>query len=107
MGVYITGMITGTVCLVFALLYLMNVDNCVAKLLAENAAGSVGQFVAQTRLGLAYVVAIVGAVAVLGSTVVACLSGLLSLKDRRAGLARSRGETTSPPAPESASVDDA
>ena len=83
MVAYITGMIVGAVCLVFPLLYLMNLDRCIANILEDNPQANVQAFLAHTQGGLAVGVAIVGAVVMLVSTLMAAYSGLSALRRRK------------------------
>ena len=65
MAAYIVGMIAGTVCLIAPLLYAMNVNRCVATILATNPEFDPQKFIAFTPQGLLYPIAIVGAVVLL------------------------------------------
>lgn len=102
MGAYITGMITGTIALVFPLLYLMNVDRCVAKILADEAGANIAEFVTHTHTSLAYLIAIIGGVVLLMSAVMSVLTGLWQIKQRRdklQGAAPAPATDNEPPTP--------
>ena len=97
MAAYIVGMITGTVALVFPLLYLMNIDRCVAEILTEQPGASVVEFLTYSQHTLAYVIAIVGAVVLVLSTVMAALTGVMRLKERQRLLGPSSASAEAPP----------
>ncbi|MCK4283276.1 MAG: hypothetical protein KAX44_03080 [Candidatus Brocadiae bacterium] len=83
MGAYITGMIAGTIALVFPLLYLMNIDRCVAKILAKDPAANIAGFLTHTHTSLAYLIAVIGGVVLLMTAVMSVLTGLWQIKQRR------------------------
>jgi len=97
MAAYIVGMITGTVALVFPLLYLMNIDRCVAEILSEQPGAGVAEFLTYSQHTLAYGIAVVGAVVLVLSTVMAALTGVMRLKERRQILSPSSASAQAPP----------
>jgi len=98
MAAYIVGMITGTVALVFPLIYLMNIDRCVAEILTEQSgAEGVTQFLSYSQHTLAYVIAIVGAAVLVLSTVMAALTGVMRLRERHRLLGPSPAPAEEPP----------
>ncbi len=82
MAAYIVGMITGAVCMVVPLCYVMHIDRCVVKVMSEGIV-SVDQFLANTQHGLAYGTAVVGAIVLLASTALVAATGLSRLKAAR------------------------
>ena len=81
MVAYIVGMVTGTVCLIMPLLYAMNVNHCVARIMAANPQFDPKSFLAYTPQGLMYPVTVVGAIVLLLS---AALMAYTSLGQGRA-----------------------
>jgi hypothetical protein len=102
MAAYIVGMITGAVCLVFPLVYLMHIDRCVVKIL-DSGAGTVDQFLAHSQHSLAYGTAIIGAVVLLASTLLMALAGMTQIKARRKAMA-GPGPTPEPSPPDSPDI---
>jgi len=98
MVAYIVGMITGAICLVFPLVYLMHIDRCVVEVLSAGDA-TVEQFLAHTQHSLAYGTAAVGAIVLLISTVLVALAGTTELRARRRQLKAGRApqEPSAPP----------
>ena len=92
MAAYIVGMITGAICLIFPMVYLMNIDRCMVKVL-QAGTPAVEQFLANTHAGLAYGTAVVGAIVLLLSAALTALAGGAQLRRHRAKAA---------PAPEQA-----
>ena len=83
MGAYIVGMITGAICLVSPLVYLMNVDDGVAKILAKDPGGNAARFLTYTHYHVAYYIAVVGAIVLLLSALMMVFTGLTQLRERR------------------------
>ncbi|MHC5033998.1 MAG: hypothetical protein ACYTFZ_03075 [Planctomycetota bacterium] len=96
MVAYIVGMITGAICLVFPLIYVMNFDRSVAKILSKNPDFPISTYAPHVPASLLHIVAIVGAVVLLLSAVMAALSGSMRLRDRRG---KAQGATAPPPVP--------
>ncbi|MHC4480596.1 MAG: hypothetical protein ACYS8K_02195 [Planctomycetota bacterium] len=96
---YIIGMITGTICLVFPLIYAMSFDRAVAKLLSRQPEFAVESFGPHVSGGLLYIVAIIGAIVLLISTLLVALSGMTQLKERRARLRPAQAPALAPEEP--------
>ena len=80
MAADIVGMITGTVCLILPLVYMMHTNSCVADLYAQDQVANVQQFIDYTNTSLAYVVAVIGAVVLLASTALVAVTGFVRLR---------------------------
>ena len=83
MVVYIVGMITGAVCLVFPLIYVMNFDRAVARILSRNPEFPIESFTPHISSGLLYIVSLIGAAVLLVCTLMAAIIGASQLRARR------------------------
>ena len=89
MTAYIVGMITGAICVITPLFYLMNLDRSRAIIVAQNPDFSIGQFESVVPGGLIYGVFIIGAIVFLLSAFMTAYTGLM----RRRKQEPSAGET--------------
>lgn len=82
MTAYIVGLISGTVCAVFPLVYLMNFDRCLAYVMVKQPEFDASLFIPAAQ-DLAYSLAAIGAVVMLISVTMIALTGLRRLKAQR------------------------
>ena len=83
MVAYIVGMITGAVCMVMPLIYAMNVNVCVATIMAGNPDFAPDRFTAYTPPWLLYAISLVGAVVLLASAAMMVRAGSAQLRAKR------------------------
>jgi Ni/Fe-hydrogenase subunit HybB-like protein len=80
MTAYIVGLVAGSIITVFPLIYLMNVDRCVALVLQTQPDFSVSNFSPSFSPALASSVVAVGAVVLLVSITLIAITGLKQLR---------------------------
>lgn len=82
MAAYIVGMITGALCMIAPLVYLGNVNVCVATILS-NKPETLDQFTQTAPVGLMYAIVVVGAVVFLLSAGMAAFTGAARIRGTR------------------------
>lgn len=82
MVAYIVGLIAGSIITVFPLIYLMNVDRCVAMVLQHQPEYSAASFSPSFSPALASSIAAVGAVILLLSAAMMAITGLKRLRGK-------------------------
>ena len=107
MAAYIVGMITGTVCLILPLVYMMHTNRCVADLYAQDQVANVQQFIEYTHTGLAYLVGLIGAVVLVVSTALVAVTGFVRLRKLGRGTAGAVRPEAAPEEPPDLTVPDA
>ena len=83
MVAYIVGMIAGTICLVAPLIYAMDLNHCVARIMSRNPDFDPSKFTAYAPQGMLYVIAVIGAFVLVLSAVMTALTGFAHLKPKR------------------------
>jgi len=97
MAAYIVGMITGALCMIAPLVYLGNVNVCVATILSSRPE-TLDQFTQTAPVGLMYAIVVVGAVVFLLSAGMAAFTG--AARTRGTGGPRPEGQAPSEDEPE-------
>ncbi len=95
MVAYTVGMVTGTVCMVMPLVYAMNINRCIATILASQPTYDQTQFAAYLPTALVYGISVVGAIVLL-------LSAMLMARAAYGGQQSTRPKPQTEPEPEPA-----